>query len=401
MRKVVQINTSVNRGSTGVIAEGIGQEAIKQGWESWIAFGRRQGESKSNLIRIGTDFDLKMHGLQTRLFDNHGLASRKATKQFIEQLKSINPDIIHLHNIHGYYLNYLLLFQYLKEWGGPVVWTLHDCWPFTGHCTHYSLVKCDKWKYNGCHNCRQKKNYPSTVLIDNSRRNFRLKQECFTSLRNLTIVAVGKWLESQVRQSFLKQFDIQTIYNGADLNLFYPNKNKDIQTHFGIPSDSKIVLGVASVWTESKGLNDFFILRDLLPMDYSIVLVGLNQSQIDNLPTGMFGIGRTDNISELTALYSEASVYVNCSKEETLGMTTVEAQACGTPVVAYNSTGCYEPISQKTGYVVESGNVQEIAKCIPLSLKLSPSDCREHILSNFNKDDRFADYINLYNQLLS
>ena len=176
MPTLLQINVTANWGSTGKIAEDIGRIAIEAGWESWIAYGRGNPHSQSKLIRIGSDFDMNLHGLQTRLFDNHGLASNKATKHFIKQIKAINPDIIHLHNIHGYYINYEILFDYLKEWGGPVVWTLHDCWPFTGHCAYYEFSNCYRWK-SRCYDCPQIKSYPASLCYDRSTKNFFDKQE--------------------------------------------------------------------------------------------------------------------------------------------------------------------------------------------------------------------------------
>lgn len=191
--KLLQINSIVNSGSTGRIAEEIGQTAIKAGWDSYIAYARKYGSSNSKLIKIGNNIDIKMHGLKTRMFDKHGLASKNATRNFITEIEKIKPDIIHLHNIHGYYINIEILFKYLKYSNIPIVWTLHDCWPITGHCTHFAFIGCEKWK-SQCNNCPQKNSYPSSWLFDRSEKNFNLKKELFTSLPNLTLVPVSKWL---------------------------------------------------------------------------------------------------------------------------------------------------------------------------------------------------------------
>ena len=177
-KKLLQLNVTANWGSTGTIAEGIGQVAVNNGWKSTIAYGRGTPKSKSDLIRVGSDWDMRFHGLQSRFFDNHGLASKSATRRLVDDIKEFSPDIIHLHNIHGYYLNYPILFDFLKSYGAPIVWTLHDCWSYTGHCAYYDFAKCDKWK-TGCHNCPQTKSYPSSLLMNRSTKNYSLKKKYF------------------------------------------------------------------------------------------------------------------------------------------------------------------------------------------------------------------------------
>ena len=203
--KVVQINVTANWGSTGRIAEDIGKMAILNGFDSIIAYSGRGNDSASKLIPIGNSLDTWIHGMKTRLLDKHGLSSKQATINFIDKLKKIKPDLIHLHNIHGYYLNYPLLFNFLKEWGGPVVWTLHDCWAFTGHCAFYTYSQCTKWQ-NQCFKCPNKSCYPASLLMDRSYKNFINKKDSFLGLKNLTLVSVSKWLEQEVSKSFLKDY---------------------------------------------------------------------------------------------------------------------------------------------------------------------------------------------------
>ncbi len=393
MSKLLQINVTANWGSTGKIAEAIGKLALSKGWESWIAFGRGQANSASNLIRIGSKADVCLHGAESRLLDNHGRASVIATKLFIRKIKGINPDVIHLHNIHGYYINYPLLFKFLKEWGGPVVWTLHDCWPFTGHCSHFITSGCEKWK-TGCGRCPSLGEYPSSLFFDNSQSNFRKKKRYFTSLgKQLTLVPVSKWIAELVGESFFGDTNKVVIHNGIDLSVFKPCAPKE-----------KIILGVANVWSQKKGFDDFFKLRGLLGQDYRIVMVGLEKNQIQSLPVGIEGIERTNGQSELARIYSSAQVLVNPTYEDTYSTVNLEAQACGTPVITYRTGGTPETISPATGIVVQQGDLQGLVKAVEKITRgesYSSDDCRRHALAAADRDKCFNQYIDLYNSLLS
>ena len=285
MKTLLQINSVVNYGSTGRIVEELGQLAINNGWRSYVAYGRNSNKSKSKLIKIGTACDVKTHGLQTRLFDRHGLGSCNATKKLIEQIKEIKPDIIHLHNLHGYYLNINVLFKYLNVSNIPIVWTFHDCWAMTGHCSYFDFAGCDKWKTE-CYNCPQKKEYPSSFGLDQSKRNYNLKRELFTSVNNLTIVPVSKWLEGIVRQSFLAKFPIQVINNGINIDIFHALQDFSIRDKYKL-KDKFIILGVANVWEHRKGLKDFIELSINLDLNYQIILVGLTESQKKKLPSNI------------------------------------------------------------------------------------------------------------------
>lgn len=396
MPTLLQINVTANWGSTGKIAEDIGRIAISNGWESWIAYGRGNPTSASKLIRIGNDFDMKSHALQTRLFDNHGLASKKVTKEFIRKIKKIKPDIIHLHNIHGYYINYRILFDYLNEWGGPVVWTLHDCWPFTGHCAYYEFSNCYRWK-SKCYDCPQIKSYPASLWYDRSTKNFFTKKESFLGCRNLTFVPVSDWLNRELKKSFLSDYLAVTIHNGIDLSVFTPAET--------VKEDStqKIILGVASVWDKRKGLDEFVKLRKLLPKNYHITLVGLSNDQIATLPDGITGIRRTENVRQLADLYSMADVFVNPTLEDNFPTTNLEALACGTPVITYRTGGSPEAIDETTGFIVDYQDVDALAKQIETVCKtnaISAKVCRKRAENFYNKKIVFQQYITLYNTLL-
>jgi len=339
--KVLQINSVCGKGSTGRIVLDIHNALIEQGHKSLVAYGREPAIGCENAIRIGTKKDIYAHGLYTRIFDKHGLGSQKATRQFIKNIETESPDIIHLHNIHGYYLNYEILFRFLKNFGKPVIWTFHDCWPFTGHCAHFTYAGCERWQ-KVCHDCPQKRSYPGSLVFDNSRKNFERKREAFTGVKDLTIITPSKWLAGLVKQSFLSEYETVVISNGIDTTVFRPVPS-DFKSRHAI-EDKFMILGVANVWDQRKGLKYFLELADILENDEIIVLVGLTKKQVESLPANIIGITRTNNIQELVEIYSAADVFVNPTLEETFGMTNLEAQACGTYVVTFDSGGTRETI---------------------------------------------------------
>ena len=398
--KILQINSTLNWGSTGRIAEDIGKVIINERGESYIAYGRYTNSTQSKPIKIGNNWDIYYHVLQTRLFDRHGLSSKKATKRFVEKIKEINPDIIHLHNIHGYYLNYPILFKFLSSSNIPIVWTLHDCWAFTGHCSYFSFVKCNRWKIN-CFKCSQKMNYPTSYLYDCSKDNYLIKKNYFTSLKNLTIVPVSKWLGNLVAESFLNKFPINIIHNGIDVDVFRPlYSNQKVY----IPKNKFIILGVASIWEKRKGLDDFIRLQKHLSQDYIIILIGLTKTQIKNLPIGIMGVERTNSLQELAAFYSSADVFFNPTWEDNFPTTNLEALACGTPVITYRTGGSPEAIDENTGFVVEQGDLKEAIHAIN-QIKLVgkatyTQACRERAIKYFNKEDRYSEYLQLYKEIL-
>lgn len=400
--KLLQINSVLNSGSTGRITEEIGRTAVEAGHESFVGYSKMgPAGTISTGIKIGSEPDRYLHGLKTRLLDLHGFGSEKATKQFVSVINEIDPDIIGLHNLHGYYLNIEVLFNYLKKMQKPVVWTFHDCWPFTGHCTYFDSVGCEKW-IDGCHNCPKKKMYPASYGLDNSKWNYAKKRELFNGLEQLTIVTPSRWLAELTRKSFLKDYPVQVIHNGIDTELFSPGRGR-------VPgaldeNDRKIVLGVASTWDARKGLDEFIKLQNVLDDEFRIVLVGLNKKQLRGLPAGITGIARTENAEQLAALYSAANVFVNPTWQDNFPTTNIEALACGTPVITYNTGGSPEAIDDETGAVVDQGDINGLKKSI---LKISKKEksyyqqkCRQRALNFFNKEDRFRDYLNIYEKII-
>lgn len=365
---------------------------MAHGWESYVAYGRWSNPSKSRLIKVGNMMGTYLHYGEQRIFDNEGLCSRGATRKLIEQIKKIKPTIVHLHNIHDHYLNYQILFEYLNQTDIKVVWTFHDCWAFTGHCMHFVTKDCERWK-TGCHDCLMKGEYPKTFM-DRSDKNWALKKELFTANKNLTIIACSDWLANFVRLSFLKDKKIITIHNGVDLKTFTPSGS--------YKADKFNVLAVSSVWHKDKGLYDIYELRKQLPGSFGITMVGLRPNQVKDLPEGVNGITRTQNVQELVKLYSEADVLINPTYADNFPTVNLEALACGTPVITYRTGGSPEAIDEKTGMMVEQGNVNELAAAI-LKMKESPLssvDCRKRAEENFDKDKCFEEYINLYDEIL-
>lgn len=396
-KTLLQINITANWGSTGKIAEQIGLCAIAHGWKSYIAYGRWCNPSKSHLIKVGNKLDTYMHYGEQRIRDNEGLCSRRATKRLIRRICEINPDVVQLHNIHDHYLNYRLLFEYLNKTDIKVVWTLHDCWAFTGHCFHFVTKNCDRWK-TGCFECPLKNEYPKT-FYDRSKEHWLLKKELFTRCKNLFIVPVSDWMANFVKESFLKGKRIHVIKNGVDLNIFKPTTSLNLSKLY---CKFKI-LAVSSVWYSDKGEFDIYKLREMLSEDqFEITMVGLSAVQYKKLPKGIIGIQRTQNLQELVKLYSDADVLINPTYADTFPTVNLEALACGTPVITYRTGGSPEAIDEKTGVVVGQGDVDGLAEAIRMMKEkpLSSTDCRKRAEECFDKDKCFEKYVELYKTII-
>lgn len=397
--KILQINCIANSCSTGRIAEQVGELAQQEGWESYIAYGQYAYTSSSKLIRIANKFDLGIHFIETRLLDRHGLSSRLATKRLIKKVKEINPDIIHLHNIHGYYLNYPILCDYLISSGKPVVWTMHDCWALTGHCAYFDTANCERWK-SGCFQCPLKSIYPKSIFADRSQKNYSQKTQWFTALDNLTIVAVSGWLNDIVKQSILKEKRLELIHNGIDIKRFHPVENVDNHYHF---QGKKVLLGVVASWTVEKGFYDFISLSKHISDEYCIVMVGVNDSMKKKLPHNIIGINKTENLETLSQLYSRALVLLTLSHNDTFPTTNLEALACGTPVITYPTGGSPEAVDDKTGFVVEAGDFDKVIEAIKIidtnGKAYYSQNCRTRALEYFDKDKQLAKYIELYKSI--
>lgn len=396
--KVLQINSFFSVGGPPRIVQGIYETLEANGHECVVAAGREKPYPGMKTIQIGTPLNKYWHLIMSRVFDAQGLSSMMATKRFVKQIEDYDPDVIHLHNLHGYYLNIEVLFGYLKSANKPVVWTLHDCWPFTGHCAYFDYIGCEKWK-TACGECPQKSDYPVCNGVDGSRRNYLRKKEAFVGLDNLTIVTPSKWLGELVKESFLREYPIAVINNGIDLESFKPAES-DFRKRYNI-TDKKIILGVAQVWGSRKGLRYFIELSSLLDDDFQIVLIGLTDKEKQFLPANIIGLSRTNSIQELIEIYTAADVFVNPTLEEVFGMTNVEALACGTPVITFDSGGSPECIDDSCGLVIKKTNAQALALAIKnlTNNMFSEDDCvnRAKLFENTTK---YKEYLNLYSSVL-
>jgi glycosyltransferase involved in cell wall biosynthesis len=401
--KVVQIVCEGKSGSTGRIAEAIGQEILNQGALSFIFVGRDQEKSESSINKVGGRFNLYFHAFLTRLTDLHGLGSIYATIKLVTRLIKIKPHIIHLHHIHGYYINYFILFKFLEWKNCNVVWTFHDCWAYTGHCTHYSMVKCNKWKTE-CKSCPQRSEYPQSWFLDASLFSFRLKRNTFSRLKNLHIVCVSEWMRNEVRGSFLSHIDTSVIHNGIDINVFKSyDDNYETRLKYGLKENDFVLISVAFPWRKAKGLDDIIALSSILPKECKIVLVGINPDLLKGC-SGIVAIPRTKNKSELAKLYSCSDLYLGLSYEESFGLTVAESLSCGTPVVVYSTTALPELVNDDVGFIIPEGEYSKICDIVSeilISRREKPTHkCRTWALDKFNQDKNIKYYTSLYNDFL-
>jgi putative colanic acid biosynthesis glycosyltransferase len=370
---------------------------IAKDHQSTVAFGRDIPINCNSAMRIGSRISIYMHVARTRLFDSHCFGSAEATEAFILKISSLNPDVIHLHNLHGYYLHIGLLFEYLKKAKIPVIWTLHDCWAFTGHCSYFDFIGCTRWM-SECYDCPNKTEYPKSLFFDRSKQNFHQKKELFTGINNLVIVTPSKWLAHLVNESFLQEYPVKIMNNGVDLEMFKPTPS-DFRERYGL-KDQFILLGVASIWSERKGFQYFIALAKQLLSDAKIVLVGLNDRQIKQLPTGIIGIEKTNRTEELAEIYSSSDLFINPTLEDNFPTTNIEALACGTPVITFDTGGSPECLDEGCGLVVQRGDFSGLVEAIAIVRKKGKNfyteRCQKRVKDLFDKNDRFAEYVALY-----
>lgn len=396
--KVLLINAVCGVGSTGKIAVDLIDTLEKNGHQGKVAFGLDCAKeiSPEKIIKFNNKAGYYIHNILAKITDRTGLFSSRQTKKLIREIEKYNPDIIHLHNIHGYYINYEILFNYISQSGKPVVWTLHDCWSFTGHCAHFVSADCFQWKTH-CKRCPLLKAYPTCYFRGDVENNFSRKKQLFTSAEKLEIVTPSGWLGDFAKQSFLGKYNVQVINNGIDLNIFRPVES-DFRARHNL-ENKKIILGVSNVWNKQKGFEDFLALPKLLGGEYRIVMVGLTDEQLSALPAEIIGIKRTAEAQELAAVYSAGDVFVNPTYEDTFPTVNLEAQACGTPVVVYNTGGCPETIIDGFGAVVECGDIESLAENIKIWAK-AEIQINEEKISQLSKHNCYLKYIRLYESLM-
>ena len=395
--KSVQINTTCGVGSTGKICVGISKVLTENSIENYILYS-----TKTNGYHLGIqctdDVYIKLQALKSRVFGNYGFNSCKATKKMIGELERIKPNVVHLHNIHGHDCNLEVLFEYFKQNKIKLIWTFHDCWAFTGYCPHFTMMKCDKWKTQ-CLQCIQRPLY--SWFFDKSKELFERKKKLLQGL-DLTIVTPSRWLADTVKQSFLKDYPVEVIYNGIDLEIFKPT-DSDFRKKHGISDKQHIVLGVAMGWGERKGLEVFISLAKKLPDTYRIILIGTDDKVDKYLPENIISIHRTQNQQELAQIYSAADVFVNPTKEEVLGLVNIESLACGTPGVTFRSGGSPECYSESSGSVIECNDVKALEKEIIRICTEKPYSKEQCIAQaeKFDKDKRYKEYLELYERIIT
>ena len=398
--KTVLIN-SCNFGSTGNIMLEIAETAENGGYTAAVCYPQSRDNSRKQKEKdfiIGTRFSRNIHLMLAEITGLNGCFSYFSTLKLLKKLDKLKPDIIHLHNLHNCYINLSLLFKYIKKHNIKTVWTLHDCWSFTGHCPHFDMIGCNKWK-TGCYSCPQYKEYPKS-LFDNSKIMYRLKRKWFSGVKNMTIVTPSEWLASLVKESYLKDYPVKVINNGIDLNVFKPTES-DFRKKYAL-ENKYIVLGVAFGWGRRKGLDVFIELARRLDKEkYKVVLVGTDDNVDKLLPENIISIHRTQNQTELVKIYSAADVFANPTREENYPTVNMESVACGTPVVTFNTGGSPEMLDETCGAAVAKDDndamyneIIRICEKKPYSLEACIKKAK-----GFDKNEKFGEYIRLYEVL--
>lgn len=390
--RVLFVNLVYGVGSTGKIIADIADLLRKGGSDVRILYGAGADSSDADARRTAGSLEYYAHNALSRLTDHAGLYSRAATRRMIREIKTFQPDLIHLHTLHGFYVNYEMLFRFLKGSGIPVVWTLHDCWPFTGHRTHFSQIKCTQWQTE-CQDCRLLRRYPHCYGKGDVRRNFRRKKDAFTGVKNPVITTPSQWLASQVALSFLRDYPRMVIPNGIDRTVFRPQAS-DLWKSYRL-EDKKIVLGVASTWSAQKGLPGLLALADRLGADYQVVLIGLTAQQLPHVPPNVLGLPRTANQTELAQWYTVADVFVNPTYEDTFPTVDMEAQSCGAPAAVYETDGCPETLVTGNSVPTAQGDLDglehAVRDVVRRGVRVAPCETER-----FDKEWTYGEYIRLY-----
>ena len=358
MTVYAHINTVPN-GSTGGIMMKEHRELLAAGEDSYAFWGRGREAEKPNEMKFASDVEVRLDVLQTRIDGRAGFHSKNATKRLLARLDEIHPEVVHLHNVHGYYVNIEMLFEWLANHKCMVEWTLHDCWAFTGHCAYFTYMKCAQWKDHCAHSdsCPQLNTYPKTYSKSSCSWNFEQKKRFFNLVppSRMKLITPSQWLADLVGKSFLKDYPVEVRHNTVSTDVFKPTPS-DFRKRYSI--DNKFtILGVASPWTERKGLDDFLRLaEDLGSENYAFVLLGLSKRQLRQVPKDVIGFARTDSQEQLAAFYTAADILFNPTKEDNYPTVLLESQACGTPVVTYLTGGCGEALLLKGSIAVSSYN---------------------------------------------
>lgn len=394
--KVVEIN-ACKHGSTGNIMLKVSEQARSNGITAYTFSGPNTSKTDVYGHKIfGNKITYLIHRFLASVFGFPECFSILPTVLLVKKIKKITPAVIHLHNLHGWFINLPILLKYIKKNNIRVIWTLHDCWAFTGHCPHFETADCEKWK-SGCYNCPKYKEYPSS-FFDDSKRMYNLKNKWFTGVKDLTIVTPSKWLADKVKESFLKDYPVKVINNGIDLSVFKPTES-DFRKKHNL-EDKFILLGVAFGWDKRKGLDVFVELSKRLDGNFQIVLVGTNDDIDKQLPDNIISIHRTANQKELAEIYTAADLFVNPTREENYPTVNMESLACGTPVLTFNTGGSPECIDENCGIVVPKDDIEVLHNEILRIHKDNPYS-KENCLKraeSFDMHYKFKEYVDLYKE---
>lgn len=397
--KILLVNAVNDMLSTGRFYSELNQYLNKNGHSCFVAYSTGRQTEKS--FRISSTIECKIHALLSRITGMQGYFSAVSTRKLINYIKRYQPDIVHLGNLHANYINLPQLLDYLGKMNIATVVTLHDCWLYTGKCTHYTSIECSKWK-TGCYNCPMLKEDHNSWFFDKTPRLWNDKKKQFSAISRLAVIGVSEWITNEAKQSFLGQASIvKRIYNGIDVSRFRPVRNKELKKELGI-SGCKMILGIATAWSNKKGLDKFIELSSELEIDERIVLVGTMSNNIQ-LPSNIISIPLTNTVRKLVAFYNEADVLLQLSEEETFGKVVAEALACGTPVITNNKTANPELVNSSCGIVLENTTKQNIRQALDEVLSRGKqyysNSCVAHATQNFNKEKCVQEYLRTYLKL--
>lgn len=390
--KVAQINATCGSGSTGKICLSVSKLLNERAVGNVIFYSQGMSDYSKG-IKFSTDRYKKIQALKSRICGNWGFNSKMATRRLISELEHFAPDIVHIHNIHAHDCDLDMLLPYLKEKRIKVFWTFHDCWAFTGYCTHFLMENCDKWKTE-CRNCVKWREY--SWIFDRSNMLFQKKKTLLDDL-DITLITPSDWMAKTVKQSFLSQKEIVVIHNGINLDVFKPSRS-NFRDRYDLQG-KKIVLGVAFNWGYAKGLDVVNKLANMLDEEYAIVLVGTTPAVDKQLSPRIICIHKTDDQAQLADIYSAADVFINPTREENYPTVHLESIACGTPVISFDVGGCKETIPEGCGECVSCGDVEEMERAIirwcSNAVAHAQSFDREYI-ARMDEKECFRKYIDLY-----
>lgn len=390
--RIFQINADWDSGGPGTVAKDIYDSIISEGHECKVIYSRGNYPLSGDLIKVSTGGDIKMHALLSRLSGLEGYYSKKNTKTIIELVSDYNPDIIQMHNLLGHYLNFPLWFEFLSNYSKPVVWTIHDCSPFTGHCINFDRIKCEKWKYK-CDKCLLYKEYPYSYFFDTSKKVFEDKQVWYSKIKNMHLVVPSEWMKKIVKKSILGNKSISVINNGINLEQFKPIES-NIRQKYGLEG-KKILLSVAYIWNEMKGLYELKKLASILPEKYMLVIIGIGSEKVQS--KNVISIPPISDKNILAKWYTVADIFLNPTLGDNYPTVNIEALSCGTPIITYNTGGSPEIVGDECGAIVYSNSPEEMKnKIISFTISENMKEICRYRAKKFDRNNAYKKYVALY-----